>query len=211
MTSMSLVSAQIESHRLHLGEDFLLERACACRPRCANSLARRLNWLPFLLLTRGLLKEQAAMAQAGFNVGGAVTGFWIGVLLDRRWRRVSIAASLVMLPVILFLLAVSPARPELLLGLTFLPGGAISAEQVIVYAVATSCYSVAARGTGVGAAVAAGRLGSLAGPLFAASFLAAGRGPSQVLLGVIPIVVACGICVGLLGWRELPPRIDPER
>jgi hypothetical protein len=107
MTSMSLVSAKIESHRVHLGEDFLLERACACRPRCANSLARRLNWLPFLLLTRGLLKEQAAMAQAGFNVGGAVTGFWIGVLLDRRWRR---AASLVMLPVILFLLAVSPAR-----------------------------------------------------------------------------------------------------
>jgi hypothetical protein len=41
MTSMSSVSAQIESRRLHLGEDFLLEGACACRPRCANSMARR--------------------------------------------------------------------------------------------------------------------------------------------------------------------------
>jgi hypothetical protein len=41
MTSMSLVSAQIESRRLHLGEDFLLEGACAFRPRCANSMARR--------------------------------------------------------------------------------------------------------------------------------------------------------------------------
>lgn len=161
------------------------------------------NWLPFLLVGRGLLKGQAAMAQAGFNVGGAATALWVGTLLDSRRQRTAIIASLAILPVMLYLIAVSPARSELLFGLAVLLGGAILAQQVIVFAVASACYPAAARGTGVGAAVAAGRLGSLAGPLFAASLLAAGRSPSQVLIGVLPIVVVCGSIVGCLGWREL--------
>jgi AAHS family 3-hydroxyphenylpropionic acid transporter len=90
-----------------------------------------------------------------------------------------------------------------LLGLASLLGSAILASQVIVYAVASAVYPVAARGTGVGAAVAAGRLGSLVGPLFAASLLASGRSSAQVLIGVLPIAVAGGLCVGFLGWRKL--------
>jgi AAHS family 3-hydroxyphenylpropionic acid transporter len=108
------------------------------------------------------------------------------------------------LPAILALMAM--ARPELAAGLAFLLGGAILAEQLIAYAVASACYPIAARGTGVGAAVAAGRLGSLAGPLFAGWLLAAGGNSTQVLLGVLPLVVLCSICVTFLGWRELPPR-----
>jgi AAHS family 3-hydroxyphenylpropionic acid transporter len=59
-------------------------------------------------------------------------------------------------------------------------------------------YADDARGTGLGAAVAAGRLGSLAGPLFSAALLASGRSASQVLLDVLPIALACGACVGLV-------------
>ena len=169
----------------------------------ALTLHLMLNWLPLLLMGRGLLKGQAAMAQAGFNMGGALLAVWLGILLDSRWRRIGIGANVALLPVILALIAIAPARPEILLGLAAVLGGAILAEQVIAYAAAAVCYPIAVRGTGVGAAVAAGRLGSLTGPLFAASLLAAGRSPSQVLIGVLPIVVVCGICVGLLGWREL--------
>ena len=161
------------------------------------------NWLPFLLIGRGLSKGQATLAQAGFNVGGAAAAFGVGTLLDAAWRRMAIIASLSILPLILYWMAMSQAGPGLLIGLAVFLGGAILAQQVIVYAVAGACYPAAALGTGVGAAVAAGRLGSLAGPLFAASLLAAGRSPSQVLFGVLPIVVVCGIFVGYLGWREL--------
>jgi AAHS family 3-hydroxyphenylpropionic acid transporter len=82
-------------------------------------------------------------------------------------------------------------------------GSAILAAQVIVFAVASAVYPAACRGTGVGAAVAAGRLGSLVGPLFAASLLASGRNSAQVLIGVLPIAAAGCFCVGLLAWREL--------
>jgi AAHS family 3-hydroxyphenylpropionic acid transporter len=108
-----------------------------------------------------------------------------------------------MCPVVMLAIAIAPPRPGVLLLLASLLGSAILASQVIVYAVASAVYPVACRGTGVGAAVAAGRLGSLVGPLFAASLLASGRSSAQVLIGVLPIAVAGGLCVGLLGWREL--------
>jgi AAHS family 3-hydroxyphenylpropionic acid transporter len=162
-----------------------------------------LNWLPLLLSGRGLLKNQAAMAQFAFGVSGAAAAFWLGTLLDSRWQRLSIAVSLIMCPVVMLAIAIVPPRPGVLLLLASLLGSAILASQVIVYAVASAVYPVACRGTGVGAAVAAGRLGSLVGPLFAASLLASGRSSAQVLIGVLPIAVAGGLCVGLLGWREL--------
>jgi len=64
-----------------------------------------LNWLPLLLMGRGLSTSRAALAQAAFNVGGAVTGLWIGTLLDSRWKRVAITISVVALPAILVMTA----------------------------------------------------------------------------------------------------------
>jgi AAHS family 3-hydroxyphenylpropionic acid transporter len=165
-----------------------------------------LNWLPLLLTGRGLLKGEAIIAQAGFNAGGGLIALWLGIVLDSRWRRVAITVSVLMLPAVLALAALAPARANILIGVAFLLGGAILAQQVIVYAAAGACYPPCDRGTGVGAAVAAGRLGSLTGPLFAAFLLAAGQSPSRVLIGLLPIVVVCGICTGLLGWRDVGPK-----
>ncbi len=170
-----------------------------------------LNWLPLLLVGKGLPAGQAALVQAGFNLGGALVVIWFGVLLDSAWRRAAILSSVAALPAVLALMAVSSARPGLVAGLAFLLGGAILAEQLIAYAVASACYPLAARGTGVGAAVAAGRLGSLAGPLTAGWLLAAGGNSTQVLVGVLPVVLLCGICVALLGWRELPSGPPPRQ
>jgi AAHS family 3-hydroxyphenylpropionic acid transporter len=168
-----------------------------------------LNWLPLLLMGRGLLKEHAAIAQAAFNVGGAATGLSVGVLLDSRWKRLTIGISLISLPLILLFMATSPPVPSLFISLAFLLGGSIIAEQVILYAVTSASYALASRGTGMGSAIAVGRSGSLVGPLVAAGLLAAGRSPSQVLISVLPIVVACGAAVGVLGWRKLAVTTVP--
>jgi len=164
-----------------------------------------LNWLPLLLMGRGLSNNHAALAQAAFNVGGAVTGLGVGTLLDSRWKRVAITISVVALPAILVMTAICPPWASLLFGLAFLLGGSIISEQVIVYAVVGTCYDIASRGTATGAAVAVGRVGSLVGPLVAGSLLAAGRSPAQVLVGVLPIVLGCGAIVAFLGWRKLAP------
>jgi len=161
-----------------------------------------LSWLPLLLQGRGLSKSEAALAQIGFNAGGAAAALLAGVLLDTRWRRASIAVSVVTLPVALFLLSKAPAITAEMFALAVLLGAGILASSVVLYGVSGGLYPRQARGAGIGAAIGVGRVGSLAGPTFAALLLAAGRSAEQILTSVLPIVVACGVCVVLLAWRS---------
>lgn len=162
-----------------------------------------LNWLPLLMQARGLSKNEAAFAQVGFNMGGASAALLMGFLLDRRRKLVSVAAAVIALPTVITLLANVPASGDLVTGLALLIGGAILSFQVILYAVTDVSYPARARGTGVGAAVGIGRLGAIVGPAFAAFLIGSGRTPQQVLTGVLPIAVACGVCVAWLGWLGL--------
>ena len=157
-----------------------------------------LNWLPFLLMARGLSKDAAMLAQAAFGMGGAVIALGQAALLDSSWRLRSIVVSIGLLPLVVVCAALLPPWPGALILATLLLGGAILAQQVIVYAAGSAYYADEGRGTGLGAAVAAGRAVSLAGPLFSSALLASGRNAAQVLLDVLPVVLACGACVGLV-------------
>ena len=61
-------------------------------------------------------------------------------------------------------------------------------NQAVLYAIAPLCYPTQVRGSGVGAAVAVGRLGSLIGPLVAGQLVGAGQGAADVLYKMLPIV-----------------------
>lgn len=162
-----------------------------------------LNWLPQLLVGRGVPAPEAALAQAAFGTGASVAGLLVGPLLDSRWQRTSIAICVVTLPVVLILMANTAADRAVVFAFAFLLGGSIIAQQVIVYAVASACYDSLSRGTGMGAAVGAGRGGSLVGPLVAAALVASGRSSTEVLTSLLPVVVLCGLCIGFLGWTSL--------
>jgi MFS transporter, AAHS family, 3-hydroxyphenylpropionic acid transporter len=165
------------------------------------TLQLMLNWLPLLMQARGLAKGAVAAAQIGFNAGGAAGALMLGVLLDTRRARPSIGASVVALPIVLLLLAIAPALSAPVIGLAMLLGGSVLAFQVILYGVANHVYPSAVRGAGLGAAVAVGRAGAIAGPAFGAFLLGTGRSSQQVLVGVLPIAIVCGFCVAALGWQ----------
>ena len=188
-----------------LGPDRVLKPLLLWLSFCLTVLTLHLmlNWLPLLLTGRGLSKNAAMAAQAGFNCGGALLALCQAALLDTQWRWISILVCIAALPVLLFCAAVSPAWPLTFGVLAMLLGGAIIAQQIIVYASGSACYPIEVRGTGVGAAVAAGRVGSLVGPLFGAALIASGHTAVQVLLGVLPLSTACGACVGLVSWQVL--------
>jgi AAHS family 3-hydroxyphenylpropionic acid transporter len=171
---------------------------------CVLTLYLLLNWLPLLLQGRGLSGTAASYCQAGFNVGGAGGALLTGALLDTRRRWAAIAANVTLLPIVVLLLATSPARNELMIVLAALLGSSVLSLQVILYGIAGVVYSPATRGTGFGAAVGVGRIGSIIGPALAALLIGAGRTPAQVLLGVLPVVVACGVAVAILGRRHVP-------
>src|SRR2546430_17713696 len=112
-------------------------------------------------------------------------------LLDAQLRRVSIVATFVTLTLALLALGKGPAQSGFVLSSTLLLGGSVLAAQTILYAVAAESHSAANRGTGVGAAVAVGRVGSIAGPPGAALPIGTARTPPPALTGILPVVTAC--------------------
>ena len=74
----------------------------------------------------------------------------------------------------------------------FAAGLFVVGGQLVLYALAPGFYASAMRGTGVGAAVAAGRLGAVAGPLAAGAILSAGMTGNMVLFATIPGLVLAG-------------------
>jgi AAHS family 3-hydroxyphenylpropionic acid transporter len=105
------------------------------------------------------------------------------------------------LPLLLALLAVGPGPAVIVSMVVFVLGAAVLAAQSTLYAYAPQCYPTRIRGAGVGFAVAAGRLGSVAGPLLGGLLVLGGRSTSHVLTGMLPVVVVGSVCAVVLAWR----------
>jgi AAHS family 3-hydroxyphenylpropionic acid transporter len=154
-----------------------------------------LNWLPTLLIARGLSHSQAAAAQIGFNIGGAIAILLISRLLDTPSRRAIVIVTFASIPCILALLALLSPEAALLIAITVLLGGAVLGSQSIVYALAPLIYPTPIRGVGLGAAVGIGRIGAITGPVMVGLILGSGRGANQVFLVLVPLVIIAGLCV----------------
>ena len=143
------------------------------------------NWLPTLLVNDGLTRIQAAGAQIGFNVGGAIAALLIGYLLGGRVRNASILVTFIALPLLLVALAKAPADVSIVVVTVFLLGCSVIAAQAFLYVTAPVVYPTAIRGIGVGAAVAVGRVGSIVGPKSGGILKSAGHAPSQLLMDLV--------------------------
>jgi AAHS family 3-hydroxyphenylpropionic acid transporter len=160
-----------------------------------------LNWLPTLLVSDGFTRAQAAGAQIGFNLGGVFSAVLVGYLLGGRRRNLAITIIFVTLPLLLVLLAKSPPQFGVIASAVFLLGCAVLAAQAFLYAMAPVAYPTRIRGMGVGAAVAFGRIGSIVGPKLGGTLKAAGHGPSQLLMDLLPIVIVGSVCALWLAWE----------
>lgn len=159
-----------------------------------------LSWLPTLLVDNGMTKPQAAGAQIAFNVGGGFAALLMGQVLEGRLRHAGIVTTFVALPGLILLLSRAPAAPGPTVLIVFALGCAVLAGQSFLYAIAPACYPTAIRGMGVGAAVAIGRIGSIAGPKLAGVLKAAGHGYSQLLTDLLPIAVIGSVTAIALAW-----------
>lgn len=93
----------------------------------------------------------------------------------------------------------------------FAAGLFVMAAQLVLYASAPPSYPTSVRATGVGAAVAVGRLGSVAGPLAAGQLLAAGAGTTGVLLATAPGVLIAALTIITVMVRTTPSNLPtPE-
>ncbi|HDR8935630.1 3-(3-hydroxy-phenyl)propionate transporter MhpT [Burkholderia vietnamiensis] len=151
-----------------------------------------MNWLPSMVLSRGLTPVQASIVQMMFNIGGGIGAIVIAGLSDRIGKRPVVVGMYAGIALALLALAgatgsVSMAWGGLLAGL-FLVG-----TQSVLYALAGATYPTRVRGTGVGAAVAVGRMGSMIGPLIAGQLLALGQSASLLVISSIPLIVIAAL------------------
>ena len=160
-----------------------------------------LNWLPALMVAKGFSKYDAGVVQIVFNIGGAIGSLMVGRALDGIHRRRAVILSYGLLVLALIGVAVLPNNLALAIVSGVLLGATIIGVQAILYGLAPQSYAQDVRGTAVGLAVAAGRLGSVAGPLLAGALVAGGKSATEVLLGIVPIAVIGGLASLLLVSR----------
>ncbi|MBK4999935.1 3-(3-hydroxy-phenyl)propionate transporter MhpT [Pseudomonas sp. S31] len=165
------------------------------------------NWLPTLLRGLGFSRVEATTVQIVLNVGGAMGALFLGRLLD-RWN-VTFLVVLMYCGILVALAALGlSGHMSAMLVAGFTAGFFSIGGQLVLYALVPRFYPTVIRGTGVGAAVAIGRLGSMSGPLLAGQMLAAGSGAATVLMAATPgvIIAAASVLFLLNGKRQTQQR-----
>ncbi len=164
------------------------------------------GWLPTLVVAEGLSRTDGVLAALSFNLFSTVGGVIVGGLVDRHGLRRPMAASYLGLVVAMSGLALATSLPLILLCAGLAGFFAIGA-QFSLYGASPIYYPAAARALGVGAAVGAGRLGSIAGPSLA-SALRSAHAPTPVVIGVtLPVILIAATAAIALSFVG---RVDPE-
>ncbi len=157
-----------------------------------------LNWLPALMIKKGFTKTEASFIQIWFNVGAAAGSIVLGWLMQRRPSRTILFICYAGVALSLWgLMFVGKNMPEAIAGEAIV-GAFLLGAQYIIYGLTPAFYRTENRGTGTGAAVAAGRLGSAVGPYLGGVLLGAGQGAAQVLQSLLPVTGVAAVAAMLL-------------
>ena len=160
-----------------------------------------INWLPSLVIGQGFSGRQASWVMLALQVGAAVGTLFLGWVMDRlpAWA----LSALIYVGILLSLIALGLAtdlQSMLLAG--FVAGFFATGGQCVLYALAPHFYRPSIRATGVGSAVAIGRLGAMSGPLVAGKMLALGTGTAGVMLASAPGIVIAAVAMFYLSLRR---------
>ena len=126
------------------------------------------NYVGILLLVAtltgaGFTQPAASNALGWWNIGG-VAGAIVGALIIQRFgSRLTMLGLSAVAIASAFIVAAMPIDPQSmsLLLMLILLGGTLNAVQTTMYALAANVYPTEIRGTGIGTAVAVGRIGNV--------------------------------------------------
>ena len=158
-----------------------------------------LNWLPTLVVGNGLPKAVAPQASIAFNYASVIGALCFGFIVDRLGTRWPLAIAYGVLIIVLMQLGSATDLSSILLfsaGAGFFLMGA----NYSLYGVAAPYYPKSMRGTGSGASVAVGRIGSILGPMLAGYLLSGGATATTIMKYLAPMAAIAGIAVVALSF-----------
>jgi AAHS family 3-hydroxyphenylpropionic acid transporter len=155
------------------------------------------------VVANGLERAVAPQASLAFNFASVAGALIFGKLVDRAGARWPLTIAYAGLIVALILLSGSRG-----LAMTLILSGAagffLLGANYALYGVAATYYPQSVRGTGSGASVAIGRVGSIFGPLLAGILLGGGTTASGVVQYMVPVAVVAGLAVFGLSFCRRP-------
>jgi MFS transporter, AAHS family, 3-hydroxyphenylpropionic acid transporter len=163
-----------------------------------------LSWLPTLLVRRGFTDSAASAVLVLFNFGGIAGIYVSGVLMD-RWKHRTVVLCVYTGLIVVLLTQANVMQTGALLACAFLADFFAASSQMIQYGLAPLYYPVERRGMGVGAMVAVGRTGAIAGPVIAGQLLALGAGSAAVLTSGVPAIALSALAL-VVALRRAPAQ-----
>jgi AAHS family 3-hydroxyphenylpropionic acid transporter len=167
---------------------------------CVLAMYLIINWLPSLLVGQGFSAREARLAALAFPLGGALGTVALGLLIRSFARRPVVIAAFVGILLSVSALAIAPQDPLFVFCAALATGFFVIGTQFFLYGLSPAYYPASVRGTGVGVAVAIGRLGSIAGPVLAGVLIGAGQSASQVLISLFPGILLAFAATLALSW-----------
>jgi AAHS family 3-hydroxyphenylpropionic acid transporter len=158
-----------------------------------------LNWLPTLVVAKGLDKAVAPQASLAFNWASVAGALLLGWLVDRFGPRWPLTLAYAGLIVSLVALGASTEHAMIVL-YSGVAGFLLLGANYALYGVAPSYYPTPLRATGSGASVAVGRVGSILGPLAAGLMLSGGQSAVNVVQYMAPVAAVAGLAVLALSF-----------
>jgi AAHS family 4-hydroxybenzoate transporter-like MFS transporter len=159
---------------------------------CLLSVYTGTNWVPSLLTGAGFDVATANYGLTAFNLGGVVGAIVGAIVFARLGSRITMLAMTAGAIVGCVRLASAPVAEQSIyavLAMLALTGGLINAVQTTMYALAAHVYPAAIRATGVGTAVAVGRIGGVASSYAGAYALEYGASQMFAFIGVTLAIV----------------------
>lgn len=153
-----------------------------------------LNWLPTLVVAKGFTPAEGATASLWFNGFSIIGALVLGWLADRVGFRWPATLMFLVLAGAMYGLAHAVGLPSILTW-AGLAGFVVVGGLYVLYALAPIYYPAPIRAAGAGAAIAVGRLGSIAGPIIAGQLREAGYSPGEVFAAMIPAALIAAAAV----------------
>jgi AAHS family 4-hydroxybenzoate transporter-like MFS transporter len=155
---------------------------CASFFCCLLTVYIGAQWVPSLLAGAGFDVSTASSGLTAYNIGGVVGAILGAIVIGRVGSRITMltmAAGAIAGAALLASVAIGSQSVFSVLAMLAWTGGLINAVQTTMYALAAHVYPTGIRGTGVGTAVAVGRVGGVAAP-YAGSWALESGGASQL-------------------------------
>jgi AAHS family 4-hydroxybenzoate transporter-like MFS transporter len=144
---------------------------------CLLTVYMGTNWVPSMLTGARFSVGTASYGLTAFNFGGVVGAVLGAALIGRLGSRLSMlimAAGAIIGAGVLAVMSIGPENTVMVFAMLAWTGGLINAVQTTMYALAAHVYPTSVRATGVGTAVAFGRIGGVLSPTLGSMALAAG-------------------------------------